>query len=226
MTSLTQYLSQSNWLASLQFLVYLGVLYRLLERCLLAAGLFGWQLTPQQRVLDPVLDTLARLCLGMGLLLTFSGLYGYIGSGTQGDQASLLLALGSSALGYSAWTFCAVGGVVDAVRRRGGETSEIEEADGEQEPAVHFGSERGSVGGPADRADLAADAVFGGLDGYQRLGGLDNRGGGVGADLAGAPWPDGLVAGHGPAAGAYADPPTPAGDGRAKRRPGNDPPAV
>ncbi len=83
MNALSQYLYQTNWLATVQFVIYLAVLHRLLDRSLRVAGVIGRRLTPQQRVADPALDALARLCLGMGLLLTFSGLYGYISFGNR-----------------------------------------------------------------------------------------------------------------------------------------------
>jgi hypothetical protein len=262
MTALMQYLTQSNWLAGVQFAIYLAVLYRLLDRSLRAWGLFGRRLELRQRVADPALDALARLCLGMGLLLTFSGLYGYIGSGSIRDQAALLLALGSSAVGYSAWTFCAIGAVVDAWRpaKTGlppgihdsepvpfsgrtkmvqaptvrdpepvpfSERSDYEEYDDEQESVADSGGECGFVGGVADYADLAADQVFGGLDGYQRSADAaacdDAR---ADSDLVGGVRPDWPLACDPPTADDGADPPAPGNNGWPKRRTGGDPFAV
>ena len=242
MTALMQYLTQSNWLAGVQFAIYLAVLHRLLDRSLRARGLFGRRLELRQRVADPALDALALLCLGMGLLLTFSGLYGYIGSGSNRDQAALLLALGSSAVGYSAWTFCAIGAVVDAWRpaKMGlppgvrdpepvpfSERSDYEEYDDEQESVADFGGECGFVGGVADYPDLAADQVFGGLDGYQRSADAaacdDAR---TDSDLVEGVWPDWPLACDSPAADDGADPPAPGNNGRPKRRAAGDPFAV
>ena len=249
MHALNQYLYQSNGLAAVQFVIYLAVLHRLLDRSVRAGGAFGRRLTPQQRVADPLLDALARLCLGMGLLLTFSGLYGYISSGSSRDQAALLLALGSSAVGYSAWTFCAIGAVVDAwrpaseemVQARGmqasepggfsgaddGKKTEYKEYDDEQEPTVDSGGERGFVGGVADHPDLAADQIFGGLDGYQRSADSDGCDGArTGADLVEGVWPDWPLACDPPTADDDPDPPAPGNNGWPQRPAGGDPFAV
>ena len=114
MNALNQYLYQTNWLATVQFVIDLAVLHRLLDRSLSAVGVIGRFLPPQQRVADPVLDALARLCLGMGLLLTFSGLFGYISSCSGRDSVTLLLTLGSSA-----WGAIARGRFVRSVRSAG-----------------------------------------------------------------------------------------------------------
>jgi len=113
---LIQYLSGSNGLAAVQFVVFVAVFALLVDRAVRAMGWLGRPLASGEPVANAVVDGLTQFCVGLGLLLTFSGLYGYIGSGRGDDQAALLMALGSSALGYSAWTLCSAAAVVDGWR--------------------------------------------------------------------------------------------------------------
>ena len=113
---LLRYLTGSNWLATAQFLLFILIMYRLADRALRATGRWGEPLAATEPVARSTMESLARLCLGLGLLLTFSGLYGYIGNHGGDDHQSLLMALGSSAIGYSAWTLVAAAAVIDSFR--------------------------------------------------------------------------------------------------------------
>lgn len=163
--SLAKYLIASNWLAAMQFGLFVAIMCLLVDRALRATALVGKPLAMDEPVASSTLDSLTRLCLGLGLLLTFSGLYGYIGSGRGGDQDALLMALGSSALGYSAWTLAAIAAVIDALRR----TYNGRAKNDEQELVVDPRSRRGPVGGLVRDPDPPAAIEFGSLDGYQRF---------------------------------------------------------
>ena len=94
---LLQYLSGSNTLAAVQFAVFVTIFALLVDRTLRAFGWLGRPLADGEPVANAVVDGLTQFCVGLGLLLTFSGLYGYIGSGEPGEQAALLAKLGGRA---------------------------------------------------------------------------------------------------------------------------------
>lgn len=115
---LVHYLSHSGSLAWLQLSVMIALIYVLLDRLLRLTGRFGPPLPGDRAVAGPTAQALTQICVGFGLLLTFSGVYQMITAGNQNDQDGLSLALGSSALGYSAWVFCSFGSLADSFRKR------------------------------------------------------------------------------------------------------------
>lgn len=114
---LSRYIAQTNFLSVVQVILLGIVVHQILYRgwCSLAA--WPERLKPDQPVADDLVQGAAQLCLGLGLVLTFAGVYGHVGTG-GGEDGSLLLALGSSALGYSAFALTAVGPLIDGIRQR------------------------------------------------------------------------------------------------------------
>lgn len=168
---LIQYLSGSNGLAAVQFVVFVAVFALLVDRAVRAVGWLGRPLACGEPVANAVVDGLTQFCVGLGLLLTFSGLYGYIGSGQGDDQAALLMALGSSALGYSAWTLCSAAAVVDGWR---GVAAKSEPLDGA--PArrgMGFGSDLDSEGDGRSSYDSARGLPSHAVGDARRARGLD-----------------------------------------------------
>ncbi|MCO6454195.1 MAG: hypothetical protein J5I93_02665 [Pirellulaceae bacterium] len=118
---------------------------------------------------DGHLEALVQVCFALGLLLTFSGLYGYLAEGDTGSQVNLLKALGSSAIGYSAAVLGALAGLLDMLTpgaRR--ELPRVASA-GPVTGSTHapLAGERRRPGGPAqelshDVFPIIADAAGGG----------------------------------------------------------------
>lgn len=111
-TELARYLVTGGWLAWLQLallvLIFQRFLFHALRRWLARASDAGrWH--------DGYLEALVQACFALGLLLTFSGLYGYLAEGDMGSQGNLLKALGSSAIGYSAAVLGALAGLLDVL---------------------------------------------------------------------------------------------------------------
>lgn len=118
---LVAYLRNTSLVSTVQFVLLAAIFHRVVYRSLRRTGWLGLTLPSKDRVADDLVQSLAQLNIGLGLLLTFSGVYGLIGAGDgQDGNWSLLMALGSSALGYSGYAACALGSVLDSVRR--GET--------------------------------------------------------------------------------------------------------
>lgn len=117
---LFQYFRNTSIVSVGQFLLLAAIVHLVCYRGLRRLGWLGAPLRPPDRVADELVESLAQLNVGLGLLLTFSGVYGMIGAG-DGDDGnwSLLMAQGSSALGYSSYAACALGSVLDSVRGRG-----------------------------------------------------------------------------------------------------------
>ena len=112
--SLAKYLLHCGWLGDAQFGLYVAIFGLLADR--------GWRKAsgdhggfPQgELVVSKVVEQLTGACMSMGLLLTFAGLYQYIGGANdQQDRWPLLLALGSSALGYTPMMFLQIAGMID-----------------------------------------------------------------------------------------------------------------
>jgi len=110
---LSKYVAHTNLLAYAQLLLFVFLLYRFLVRSLTSTWYRAMSAECDVVIADQFMEELTRLCFALGLLLTFSGLYAYIGNPNSSDTWSLMLALGSSAVGYSAWTICALGSAVD-----------------------------------------------------------------------------------------------------------------
>jgi len=173
---LQRYLSHSNWLALVQLMIFAAIIYLVAERTVRSVGMLRPVVAGP--VANGLAENLARLCMGLGLLLTFSGLYSYMAAGSTGDQGPLLLALGSSAIGYSAWTVCAAAAVIDdCVAAYQPESPFIEAANislssrghsHEQESDVDSRRRRRYLGGVTDHANQEDDTALGSLDGYQR----------------------------------------------------------
>lgn len=191
-SNLRAYLSNAPFLATVQFVVFAVVLYVLIDGCWRALASARNGLSPH-KISGPLLEDLSRLCAGLGLLLTFAGLYAYIASEGPRDRWSLRLALGSSAIGYSAFTLCALGAVIDAVLRAYRKESE-EEPNDDFEVNDDVIGERRHLGGLADHADRPAAATLGSLDSYQRRDwpgpDHDDR---ADPDLAEEEWSDGFL---------------------------------
>ena len=73
------------------------------------------QIPQEQPIADELTDKLVQVCAAMGLVLTFAGLYGDVAAGGEGDLASVRLALGSSALGYSSLIVYGLASVLDGL---------------------------------------------------------------------------------------------------------------
>jgi len=117
---LFDYLANTSWVSLVQVALLAAILHLVIYRSLRRLGWLGEALRPQERVANELVDSLAQLNVGLGLLLTFSGVYGLIGAGQSNDgNWSLLMALGSSALGYSSYAACAFGSVLDSVKTGG-----------------------------------------------------------------------------------------------------------
>lgn len=116
LNDLVSYLWGSGWLASIQFALFVALFCGAADRTARAWGWYGPAFEPDEKIASPMLEQLTYACMGMGLLLTFSGLYTFVGLEQQDDRQPLLLALGSSALGYGGWTLIAVAGMADHVR--------------------------------------------------------------------------------------------------------------
>jgi len=110
---LQRYLWDANWLALVQLMIFGGIIYLVAERTSRCLGVLRHG--AEGPVANCLVENLTRLCMGLGLLLTFSGLYGYMAADSSGHQGPLLMALGSSAIGYSAWTICAAAAVIDGL---------------------------------------------------------------------------------------------------------------
>ncbi len=113
---LKQYLDGNGLLAVVQ-LAFMAALVHVLIVGLITSLVPGRNASTL--VASQLAQALAQVCIGLGLLLTFSGVYQMVTAGAGQDQNGLSLALGSSALGYSAWVFCAFGTLVDAAFGRG-----------------------------------------------------------------------------------------------------------
>ena len=116
------YLTNTSVMSAVQVGLLSLIVYIVMERTLRKFRLLVKPLTKGEPVANGFVQGLTQLNMGLGLLLTFSGVFGLIasGGGRDGDW-SLLLALGSSALGYSGYAVCALAVVVDAAphpRRR------------------------------------------------------------------------------------------------------------
>ena len=115
---LMAYLSNTSLVSAIQFVLLAAIFHLVVYRSLRRLGWLGSALSSTDRVADDLVQSLAQLNIGLGLLLTFSGVYGLIGAGNGQDGSwPLLMALGSSALGYSGYAACALGSVLDSVRR-------------------------------------------------------------------------------------------------------------
>lgn len=115
--SLVDYLTHSGWMANAQFLMFVAVFAMLADRAWRSIGWFGHSLPEHERIASKVIDQITSACMSMGLLLTFSGLYQYIGvPSDQQDRWPLLLALGSSALGYGSMMLFQLVGTLDEWR--------------------------------------------------------------------------------------------------------------
>ncbi|MEO8497452.1 MAG: hypothetical protein ABI614_20465 [Planctomycetota bacterium] len=170
---LQRYLADSNWLALVQMLIFAGIIYLLLAR---TVGVF--RDGAGGSVANSLIEHLTQLCMGLGLLLTFSGLYSYMAAGSSGDQGPLLMALGSSAIGYSGWTVCAAASVIDgllaAYQQQPPIAAEVPTRlplrvpSNEQELDDDLDCRSRHLGGIADYTDQEDDAALGSLAGHQR----------------------------------------------------------
>ncbi len=116
-SSLVDYLTHSGWMANVQFILFVVIFGMLADRAWRSLGWFGNSLPPNERITSKVIDQITSACMSMGLLLTFSGLYQYIGvPSDQQDRWPLLLALGSSAIGYGAMMLFQLVGTLDEWR--------------------------------------------------------------------------------------------------------------
>lgn len=109
------YLSNTSVMSAVQVGLLSLIVYLVTERGLRKFRLVFEPLPQGEPVANGFVQGLTQLNMGLGLLLTFSGVFGLIacGAGEDGDW-SLLLALGSSALGYSGYAVCALAVVLDA----------------------------------------------------------------------------------------------------------------
>lgn len=188
---LSSYLLHSGWIAAVQFALFTAIVCVLADRGLRATGRCGASLADGERITSKMLDQMTCACMGMGLLLTFSGLYTYIGANQQQDRWPLLLALGSSALGYGAWTIFAFVGVLDEWREASGSPREIERGagwehhrtgrrDDESQFVADTGRGRGHLGGVVPGPIATPATGLGGLGGFAVDQPLDGRVDGVG----------------------------------------------
>jgi len=117
---LVEYLRNTPLVSAGQFILLALIFHLVFYRSLRRVGWIGDALRTPERVANDLVESLVQLNVGLGLLLTFSGVYGLIGSGggTEDGNWPLLLALGSSALGYSGYAACALGSVLDSVGKR------------------------------------------------------------------------------------------------------------
>lgn len=114
---LWNYLTHTSAVSVVQVALLALIVHLVSVRSFRRLGWGGDPLAAAEAVANEFIQGLTQLNVGLGLLLTFSGVYGYIGAGQEDDGWSLLLALGSSALGYSAYAVCAVGPIVDGMRQ-------------------------------------------------------------------------------------------------------------
>jgi len=113
---LGEYLRNTSMLSVVQVVLLAAIVHLLVYRSLRCLGWIGAALRAPEGVANEMVESLVQLNVGLGLLLTFSGVYGLIGAGGGEDgNWSLLMALGSSALGYSGYAACALGSVFDSV---------------------------------------------------------------------------------------------------------------
>lgn len=117
---LVEYLRNTPLVSAGQFILLALIFHLVFYRSLCRLGWLGAALRTPERVANDTVESLVQLNVGLGLLLTFSGVYGLIGAGggTADGNWPLLLALGSSALGYSGYAACALGSVLDSLGAR------------------------------------------------------------------------------------------------------------
>ncbi len=113
------YLRHTSWISIGQFMLLAAIVFIVLDRASRKAKLYEPALNEDEPICHALTQNMAQLNVGIGLLLTFSGVYGLIGSADSNDgHWSLLMALGSSALGYSAYAACSFGLVLDSLLER------------------------------------------------------------------------------------------------------------
>lgn len=113
---LFEYLSNTSLLSAVQIGVLYLIVALLIARTCRVLRLPGTTPLPaEEPVANDLVQGLTQLCVGMGLVLTFAGVFQFIGGDQSQGSWALLLALGSSAIGYSSYALTALGSIADGL---------------------------------------------------------------------------------------------------------------